>query len=62
MGKNFVYEGQEVRKTGRTAERNVGAGRTARTLVVVEITPVGDDDSWKKWIDPSQLFTVKDAT
>ena len=59
----FVFEGTEVRKTGREAIREVGTGARARKLVLVEITPVDTSFDWKKWVDPSMLFIVqpKDA-
>ena len=58
--KSYVYDGQEVRKTGRTAERHVPVpGKTAkRVLTIIEITPVGDDFDWKKWVSAEQLFEI----
>lgn len=62
----YVYDGTEVRKTGRVAIRE----RTAPTRTkfpqppssyggtLVEIEPVDPDMSWKKWVSESQLYTV----
>lgn len=62
----YVYEGTEVRKTGRIAVRE----RTAPSKsampprpsslggVLVEIEPVDPDMSWKKWVSETQLYTV----
>ncbi len=55
----YVYEGQEVRQTGRTASRKINLpGGKVRESLLVEITPVDVDDGWKKWVAPEQLFTV----
>lgn len=56
--KTYVFEGTEVRKTGRTAVRKVTTvpGKS-RELTLVEITPVSDFE-WKKWVSPDQLFEV----
>lgn len=58
--KTYVFEGTEVRKTGRIAEKTMPtmAGRTPRVLTLVEITPVAEFD-WKKWVSPEQLYEVK---
>ena len=58
MSKTYVFEGAEVKKTGRTAIRNIAVvGRGARELKVVEITPVCEFE-WKKWVNPDQLYEV----
>ncbi len=59
MSGSFVYEGVEVKKTGRIASRQ-GAG--ARMVEVVEITPVNDyDGTWKKWVAPGALFVIQET-
>jgi len=57
--KTYVFEGTEVRKTGRTAIRKINqpAGKPPRELTLVEITPVSEFD-WKKWVSPEQLYEV----
>lgn len=52
----FVYDGIEVRKTGRTASKpSIGGKR--QTLV--EIEPVYDYDGlWKKWVHENALFEI----
>lgn len=59
MAKTYVYEGTEVRKTGRTAVRTLHQGHPGKTreLTLVEITPVADFE-WKKWVSPDQLYEV----
>jgi hypothetical protein len=59
MDKTFVYEGTEVRKTGRTAVRKISTvpGKPPRELLLVEVTPVAEFD-WKKWVSPDQLYEV----
>lgn len=61
MHNTFVYEGTEVVKTGRVAERDVLTpnGKKLKTMELVEIKPVDDSNDWKKWVDPKLLFTVK---
>lgn len=57
--KTYVHEGTEVKLTGRTAIRNIGAGRpVARQLTLVEITPVDESFDWKKWVSQEQLYEV----
>jgi len=51
----FVYDGTEVKKTGRTATRKV----RQRDMILVEIAPVDPSFDWKKWVDPSQLYVVQ---
>ena len=56
--KTYVFEGTEVRKTGRTAVRKViTVPGKSRELTLVEIAPVSDFD-WKKWVSPEQLYEV----
>jgi hypothetical protein len=57
----FVFEGIEVRKTGREATRIIKTlpGQAGRVMILVEITPVEEFD-WKKWVAPEQLYEVKD--
>lgn len=56
---SFVYEGVEVKKTGRKASRQ---GTGSRTVEMVEITPVNDyDGTWKKWVAPGALFIILEA-
>lgn len=57
----YVYEGTEVRKTGRVATKE--RTRTSRSGVaaidsLVEIEPVDPDMSWKKWVNEIHLYTV----
>lgn len=55
----FVYDGQEVQLTGRIATRRLRttSGKEIESRLV-EITPVGEESGWKKWVNPEQLFTV----
>lgn len=58
--KTYVYDGTEVKMTGREAVRKVGragAGST-RELKLVEVTPVDPSFDWKKWVSPDQLYEV----
>lgn len=57
---SYVFEGTEVRKTGRRAQREVKIPGSTRIFEVIEITPVGDDFDWKKWVKPEELYEIVD--
>jgi hypothetical protein len=53
----FVYENNEVVKTGRTAKKNLTSGKVD---VLFEITPKDQTlGTWKKWVRDADLFTVQ---
>ncbi len=58
----YVYDGVEVKKTGRTAVRKIARawpeGTTAGVHVLYEIQPVDKDLDWKKWVDDKALYQV----
>lgn len=57
----FVYSDTEVKKTGRTAIRTSITGVSAKELVLIEVTPVDEDNgTWKKWVQPGMLFQIVD--
>ena len=62
MKETYVFEGTEVVKTGRVAEREIKSvgGKAPRKLILVEITP-SDGLDWKKWVDPALLFSIHPA-
>jgi len=55
----FVYDGSEVKKTGRTASKEVKRlpGRPPMIFTLIEITPV-EDEAWKKWVKNEELFLI----
>ena len=55
----YVYDGTEVKKTGREAVKELGTGTRVRKMTLVEITPVDTSFDWKKWVDPNQLYVVQ---
>lgn len=59
----YVFESVEVKKTGRTAKREMKLpnGKVHNTSVMVEITPVDSDLGWKKWVDDAHLFIVEET-
>lgn len=57
----FVYEGTEVKKTGRAAVKTLTAGTRTKELSLVEITPVDKTFDWKKWVRPEDLYTVHES-
>lgn len=68
MGREyFVYDGQEVIKTGRIASRehDVNGWQGSKKVLesVCEITPLVQpgDYAWKKWVRESELFVINDT-
>lgn len=66
--KSYVYDGTEVVKTGRVAEKqlpHIGPpnSRTTpnRVISLIEITPIEEEFGWKKWVNPDQLFEIIDS-
>lgn len=56
---SYVFEGTEVRKTGRKAQRKVPVpGKEPRIFEVFEITPVDTDFDWKKWVRDEDLYEI----
>ena len=59
--KTFVYDGTEVRKTGRRAKKDLQSPRGKTEIVICEITPADEmDGAWKKWVQDKELFTIVD--
>jgi hypothetical protein len=59
--KTYVYDGTEVKLTGREAVRRFGkTAAVSKTFTLVEITPVDASFEWKKWVSPDQLYEVKE--
>lgn len=62
--KTYVYETDEVRKTGRVATRKspVPGKNTIEILVEIEPANVGGSDfSWKKWVPEKMLFEIQES-
>ena len=55
-----MYDGAEVKKTGRTATKTLGAGARVKEMNLVEITPVDTTFDWKKWVRPEDLYIIKE--
>lgn len=54
----FVYDGQEVRKTGRRATKSVPRVKGEPICFYqYEVTPI-DDTGWLKWVDEKELFKI----
>ncbi|MEM2159621.1 MAG: hypothetical protein QXN55_01550 [Candidatus Nitrosotenuis sp.] len=57
----YVFEGTEVKKTGRIASRSKkrrSRGELQEMEMLVEVVPV-DDPVWKKWVKESELFLIE---
>lgn len=68
MGREyFVYDGEEVIKTGRIASRehDVTGWQGSKKVLesVCEITPLvrPGEYAWKKWVRESELFVINDT-
>jgi hypothetical protein len=56
----WVFDGTEVKKTGRTAVREVAVpGKSPRQMRLIEITPIDATFDWKKWVAPTELFQIE---
>ena len=65
MSERFVYDNQEVKKTGRRAVKNSQpkARRSDRTPsnqdMLFEITPANSEDgTWKRWVRQTDLYEI----
>jgi|694.fasta_scaffold06347_30 hypothetical protein len=54
----YVYDGLEVRQTGRTAVKTIGKNLRAKEQTIVEITPALDAGLWFKWVRPEDLYVI----
>jgi predicted AlkP superfamily phosphohydrolase/phosphomutase len=71
MGDTYVYDGQEVRKTGRTARKKfkitgrVGLSKR-QNQIQIEIealkNPNSDAAPWKKWVREEELYQVDEES
>jgi len=65
MNELYVYDGIEVKLTGRTAVKQMkestisGSGR--KEQILVEITPTDPSMEWKKWVREIDLYLIKAA-
>ena len=63
----YVYDGQEVVKTGRIASRDHQVrgynGTRQVTETVIEITPVvkQGEYAWKRWVREDELYVINDT-
>ena len=56
----YVYEGVEVRKTGRTAVKQLRRPSNRQTeMVLIEITPCDGINVWHKWVREEDLYTIQ---
>lgn len=65
--KIFIYDGKEWVLTGRTASRpvfhKIKKNQKIGTITIVEIAPngpSGSDPTFHKWVDPRELYYIKD--
>lgn len=59
----YVLNGILVRKTGKTASREVEKTTLRKTVkfkeLIVEVLPVDSEDGiWKRWVAENELFVV----
>lgn len=65
--KQFVYKGKMVRKTGRTATKQIKDKPNRRSTIeqasppiVYEIEPSEGDIEWKEWVSDTELYVIND--
>ena len=58
--KTFVFDGTEIKLTGREAVKKVVVGFKTRELKLVEITPADNTFDWKKWVPMEQLYEISE--
>jgi hypothetical protein len=59
MNDIFVFDGYEVKKTGRIAKRSVARPKgDPMVLVLIEVTPT-DGTGWLKWVKPEELYVIE---
>ena len=54
----YVFDGTEVKKTGRKARKTVPIPNGERSFEMIEITPVDPDMEWKKWLRQEDLYEI----
>lgn len=54
----YVYDGVEVKKTGREAFKEAGI-KAKQIITVFEITPIDTINTWRKWVRDQELFQIK---
>lgn len=51
----YVYDGSEVKKTGRTAKKE----GVTKEMLLYEITPVDEmQGGWKRWVRLQDLYSI----
>ena len=56
---HYVYDGIEVRKTGRRGVKKLENRYKTSETVIYEITPVDPDINWRKFVKESELFEIE---
>ena len=56
FNKNYVFEGTEVKLTGRTAKKE----GIQKELLLYEVTPIDETDGgWKRWVRLTDLYSIQ---
>lgn len=51
----YVYNGVEVKMTGRRAKKETRRNE----ITLVEVTPYNmEDGTWKRWVNPTELYEI----
>ena len=55
----FVYDGVEVRLTGRVAKKAQNpSSQDKKQNMLFEVTPVDKTFDWVKWVRPTDLYKI----
>lgn len=62
----YVFEGEEVRKTGRVAKKQIDIATTVGKRLqsqneLIEIEPLDKYQDWKKWVIAKVLYKVEQS-
>lgn len=60
LKQNYVFEGTEVKLTGRTAKKP-STLTPGGTIILYEVSPADDETiQWKKWVKEADLFIIEE--
>lgn len=58
MPKTYLYDGQEVKKTGRQAVKKTVLRGRERVFTMIEIVSVDESFDFKRWVTAEDLYEI----